>query len=500
MNTYWGDLHNHCAASYGRGTPSRSLANARQQLDFCSVTGHAFWPDLPMDLVEQDSIIGMHLGGFAKLQHFWPELLRTVNQANEPGCFVTFPSYEWHSMQYGDHNCYSRDGVLPLLDAQSPAGLAAVLSKVGCEAMVLPHHIGYARGFRGLDWDSFDAARSPLVEIFSNHGSGEADDAGYEYHHSMGPRCGASLVREGLAAGHRFGFYASTDSHDSYPGHYGHGRVGVLADRLTRDAVWDALRNRRTIATTGARIVGEVQFGDAGIGGQTARRDAIPLYIRLEGTARFDKVELIQGDASGWVVQPLTVAPGRSAFDPGRHKVRIETGWGRGAERTAWEVSVDIEGGRLLGLEPCFRYSGYDNREQEPTEQITDQSESTAGWVCRSQPNPAGMGGGTHFAAGGTQSVILDMEANEDTRICVRANGRTLELSLPQLAQRSAATPIGGFGSPAVKVHRAIPAREFTFTCEKHFVPAAQAWGYVYIRAVQSDGQTAWVSPMWFEG
>ena len=47
MNPYFGDLHNHCAISYGHGPLAAALANAREQLDFCSITGHAHWPDMP---------------------------------------------------------------------------------------------------------------------------------------------------------------------------------------------------------------------------------------------------------------------------------------------------------------------------------------------------------------------------------------------------------------------------------------------------------------------
>ena len=43
---YWGDLHSHCAISYGEGDLENAIKRASQQLDFCSVTGHAFWPDI----------------------------------------------------------------------------------------------------------------------------------------------------------------------------------------------------------------------------------------------------------------------------------------------------------------------------------------------------------------------------------------------------------------------------------------------------------------------
>ena len=85
MNLYWGDIHAHCAVSYGNGTLERALNNARAHLDFCSITGHAFWPDMPMDLVTQNTVIGMHYGGFAKLRYYWKDVLAGLQAANQAG-------------------------------------------------------------------------------------------------------------------------------------------------------------------------------------------------------------------------------------------------------------------------------------------------------------------------------------------------------------------------------------------------------------------------------
>jgi len=181
MKFYWGDIHNHCSASYGNGTPDRALDVAKSHLDFCSITGHAFWPDMPMDLITQDKIIHHHLGGFNKLQYYWDELLEKQERAQVKGKFVTLPSYEWHSMEFGDHNCYFNAGKVPLIDGPTVAALAKKLKRRDPDFMILPHHVGYPRGYRGCNWDAFSDAISPLVEIYSNHGSGEADDSYYEY-------------------------------------------------------------------------------------------------------------------------------------------------------------------------------------------------------------------------------------------------------------------------------------------------------------------------------
>jgi len=39
---YYGDLHNHCGSSYGHGSLEDAYRNARLQLDFASVTPHAY--------------------------------------------------------------------------------------------------------------------------------------------------------------------------------------------------------------------------------------------------------------------------------------------------------------------------------------------------------------------------------------------------------------------------------------------------------------------------
>ena len=103
---YWGDLHSHCSISYGHGTAEQALLRARAQLDFCSVTGHAFWPDMPTDRSAYGEIIDYHEVGFARLARNWQQLLSLSERASDSK-FVAFPSYEWHSLEYGDHNVYS---------------------------------------------------------------------------------------------------------------------------------------------------------------------------------------------------------------------------------------------------------------------------------------------------------------------------------------------------------------------------------------------------------
>jgi hypothetical protein len=494
---YWGDIHAHCAVSYGSGTAARALDNARRHLDFCSVTGHAFWPDMPMDQLNDDWLVGKHLGGFAKLQYYWKDLLAELRRANRSGKFVTFPSYEWHSMRYGDHNCYFNSDAPDLLDAPDIEALVEALQRQAGAFMVLPHHVGYARGFRGANWNHFDERVTPLVEIYSNHGCGESDDAPYEYHHAMGARVGPSLVRRALLDGHRFGFYAGTDTHDGYPGHYGHGRVGVFAARLDRASIWEALTQRRTIASTGARIAADVTLGDAEIGRTIPLSRSSALRIHVEGTAPIDKVEIVEAAGRQCRVRRLPMPPIELRFSSGRHKIKVETGWGLEAAHD-WRVRVRVTDGRFLGADPCFRYSEYRGDEQRSCDRIVDATARQVEWVCRSRPNASGMTGGTHFNAGGTQAVVLDVEATSRTKLDLTCGDTSMTVPMTTLARQSAGTHIAGICSPEIKIHRAVPEREFRFQHREEYRPLAQRAGFVYLRITQTDGQVAWVSPIWF--
>ena len=152
-NLYWGDLHSHCSISYGHGTVEQALMRAKQQLDFCSVTGHAFWPDMPTDRAVYAEIIDYHNEGFATLARNWDRLIELQRTGTKDDDFIAFPSYEWHSLKYGDHNVYTATPELPLRDAPDLPALRKVASEA--QGITIPHHIGYRAGYRGINWDEY---------------------------------------------------------------------------------------------------------------------------------------------------------------------------------------------------------------------------------------------------------------------------------------------------------------------------------------------------------
>ena len=263
LKVFWGDVHNHCNVTYGHGDLADALAAARQQLDFVSVTPHALWPDIPGENDPRlNWVIGYHTEAFKRLRAGgYDKYLAAVEAANRPGEFLTFPSYECHSMEHGDHVALFRDFDAPLVECISVPDLKEKLKDYDC--YVTPHHMGYITGFHGYNWAAFREDRqTPFVEMFSRHGLAESDTGDYDYLHDMGPRIWEGSIQYGLEQGHKFGLMCSTDQHAGYPGSYGDGRIGVYAPALDRDAIWENMGKRHVCGVTGDKIKIDTRTGE----------------------------------------------------------------------------------------------------------------------------------------------------------------------------------------------------------------------------------------------
>ena len=139
LTPLWGDVHNHCDLSYGHGRFEDALARAALQLDFVSITGHAHWPDMPVDEPSVAHIVAFHVEGFARLRERWPDHFAALAAASRNG-FTVFPGYEIHSAACGDQTIVYRDlDPAPMILADSPAELKArTLRKAAEEGVFLP--------------------------------------------------------------------------------------------------------------------------------------------------------------------------------------------------------------------------------------------------------------------------------------------------------------------------------------------------------------------------
>jgi hypothetical protein len=311
LNLYWGDIHRSSTVSGGAASMAEHFRVARHELglqvfaicDNAVLTRdptkrRAFFGELTGPRSVTDGTTPLNLDNIHRVHTVdpqeWDELREMVEAYDEPGAFVPLLSYEWCSARYGDHNVYykSKEGDLhlPLTLPELHAGLG------DAECLVLPHHMGYARGRRGKDWNFHFPRRERLAEIFSLHGSSESP-SGCPLPLSnigMGANVPGSSLQEAWARGHKLGVLASSDCHGPPQEHI---LAGLWATELTREAIWEALWQRRTFGTTGAQRIEIALSADGFPMGSLYATDSDPVIrATVKGTQPLQQVEVIKNN------------------------------------------------------------------------------------------------------------------------------------------------------------------------------------------------------------
>lgn len=495
LNIYWGDLHCHSNLSYGEGDPEEGLKAAREHLDFATITAHAAWPDMPEEKGRLAWVRDYHKTGFAKARRGWPGLRQMMKRYRVEGKFIPFVSYEWHNMKYGDRTIVYRDldGALVLPDTLEE--LTAQLK--GRNAMIIPHHMGYQTGYRGMNWNYFTPELTPLVEISSKHGCSETDYAPYPMLHDMGPRVGGGTALAGLERGYHFGFIASSDNHSGFPGSYGEGRLAVYAKSLTARDLWEAFYDRRTYAATGDRIQLAFDINGQAMGRLLPNVKEKEISVRVHSEDFIEYVDIVR---NGVTIKRLNgVFPGSTSRREAMHvKFRVEWGWGEKAQMIAWNGECRISDGRILKVTPYFRGQlllaprqdhEKDQKPFTPIHQIRNLTDRSFDFRSYTYGNP-----NTRTPA--TCSAVVEAEMPINGRVRLNLNGKRGSYALAELLGSTQADFIRGWLSEAVQIHRAVPIEACNL--QHTFKDATADPAYYYARVVQYNGQLAWSSPIRF--
>ncbi|MDA0790232.1 MAG: DUF3604 domain-containing protein [Proteobacteria bacterium] len=284
---HWGDTHGHSGFAEGIGTPERFMEWAREdaRLDFVTHSEHDIWMD----------------------DREWQVLNDMVVKYSEPGRFVGYLGYEWTNQNTygGHHNVLFRD-----TDdrARKPVQFYPTLSALytglrqdyaTSDVLVIPH------AHQSGDYRQSDPDLAQLVEIMSQHGT-------FEW-----------FGRMYLSHGHEVGFIAASDNHLSQPGYtnasFGYlsqrgGLAAVLTNEGTRDGIFDAMKQLRTYATTGDRIIMDVSMNGTGMGQRAPFANRREISGRVIGTAPVDTISVIRNGVEIWRQDYLTDVD-RRGFD-----------------------------------------------------------------------------------------------------------------------------------------------------------------------------------------
>jgi hypothetical protein len=499
LNVYFGDIHNHCNIGYGHGSIEDSYRNARMQLDFTCVSVHAHWADMPKGEERLRHVVNYHEEGFRRSREAWPYVQEIVEANHKPENFISFLGFEWHSMQHGDRNILfngSQGEIIPAGTLEELHHGLRLLAGKGIEGFAIAHHIGYKQGYRGINWETFDPRFSPVVEVMSMHGASESSDAAYPFLHTMGPRDWKSTYHYGLQKGHLVGAVGSTDHHSAHPGSYGHGRMAVWADSLTRDGIWEAIKQRRTYALTGDRIELSFSLNGTPMGSLIPYEPDRNIEISFTGGDSIDYIEVLHNNrpVHRWNGQPPT-----GELKPDENlKVYVEVGWGEKGEHIDWEADLELVGGKILGVEPRFRGPEVVAPSQHASEKSSFSSWEKTGetgvrFSTRTWGNPT-------TTTSSTQGICLELAAiDHQSRIRANFNNKHVEISLMELIQGASSGYLGGFLTPAFRFHQAVNESAYRGSFSFHHHSEGEARDWYTVRVRQKNGQWAWSSPIWVE-
>ena len=491
-NLYWGDIHNHNSVGYARGSLERSYDIASSHLDFFCFTGHSQWhdhPDKPVEMKES------HLKGFEIFRENWPKVKQMANDNYFPGNFVSFIGYEWHSSKYGDV-CVIFPGseaeLAYLDDIRKVQDLAKQYN-----ALLLPHHPAYVEGRRGANWDVLDTDVSPVLEIYSEHGNAESDNARYRYlRHSMGPRYTRNTLQWLLNQGTKIGVVANTDDHLGYPGAYGEGLTAVYADDLSRESILEAIKARRTYGVSHDRIKLDFRINNHWMGESLPAAPKRNISVGVEGKDVIDRIEILRNNQVINRYHPID----RSVTSSGWERpvnIRVEFGWGPWgsydmARICDWLFDVYVENGELLEVTPCFQAGPFDEDRRNRIDNITNKGCHVQSYTSRNE---------AFQEVGPTNSIVLKLNGSPQTRLNVKLKKpgeMSITKTLSELNETSYVTATSHIASESLLIHRPVfedhYKASFEFTDELN----TDQLTWYYARVVQKNGSLAWSSPVWF--
>ena len=294
FNVYWGEIHGHTEMSDGSGGFEEMFRYARDEgrQDFAAAADHAcYFTD-----------------------NEWEWMQDIVNSYNERGDFVAVLGYEWAGRQ--GHRCiYARGRSLDLFRGMTCGEdtLDVVYEHFHNDENVVagPHHTG-ANG----RMEFHDPTVERFIEVYSMWGASDRIGAPKA---PLFPGANPLPAHEWLSRGAMLGFTGGGDCHEGKSGwtpddpdgqgsalhgfarqlRYRCGLTAALMPELRRRHLIDALRERRTWATTGARILLDFSASGVQMGSEGEARE-VEVRARVHGMQELRRLEIIRDGEVVW--------------------------------------------------------------------------------------------------------------------------------------------------------------------------------------------------------
>ena len=459
--TWWGDLHGQTRATVGTGTIEEYFAFGRE--------------------VALLDMMCHQANDFQVTDEEWQRLRREIDRFHESGRCVIFVGYEWSGMTPGggDRNVMFRGDVAALhrsshaeVDDMRDAATDCfpVTELFGQfagrdDVMLIPHIGGRYADIVGFH----DPSLEPVVEIYSDWGR-------FEW-----------LLADAMKQGYKVGFIANSDGHKGRPGasHPGASTFGayggltcVLAESLTRDAVFDAIKARRCYGVTaGQRIHVELNVNGLLMGSAGRAEGPVKVAGRAVGTGPIERVDIFRGLDLMRTVSPY--AP-ESFEGSNRYRVAWAGSRVRGRDRlTTWDGHVELSAGRFVTAATFAM--------ENPEKGIRERSDTRIAWVSTTTGDDDGI------------DVTVEAPANAVLRF--HSPVIQLEVTVSELADgQTRSFPAGGVDLRVFM--RRLPARGHTSELVFEHTDPSPVRGRCHpywIRVTQEDGTQAWTSPVYLD-
>jgi hypothetical protein len=477
LRSYWCDLHGQSEETIGTNSARELIEFARDRafLDGMSHQGNDFQITTP----------------------FWNELNKLTKEYNADGRFIVYPGYEWsgNTGLGGDRNVmFMTEGrqihrsshalVDDTADVATDSNSAEQLFDAlkGADCVVFAHIGGRYADIKM----AHDARIERAVEVHSDWGT-------FEW-----------LVQDALEQGYRVGILANSDGHKgrhgaSHPGASLFGAYGglscLLAPELTRAGLFDALRRRHHYATTGCRMVLDVNaaFGaearlyddDPNVGPTRERAgrrammgdivqsqaDTVELTIEAHASAPIERLEIRNG---------LDLLETWRPFDDATLGRRIRVIWegseyrGRGRQ-TIWDGGCTLAGNSVERFSPINMWN--------LDKKIMQIAPGELSWTALTTGGFGGFDAWLADARSGTLRI--------DTPLV------TCEVPIADIGREDLVFKAGGIGR-AIRLFR-LPDdnTERRLRLTRRITLKAQGDNALYVRLTQEDGHLIWSSPIY---
>ncbi len=478
---YWGDTHGQSDETLGTNSARDYFLFGRDKA-FLDVMGHQG-------------------NDFQISAEFWRDLNKLTRDLDQPGRFVCIPGYEWsaNTAVGGDRNVHFRhEG----------------------ETM---HRSSHAQIYQGSDRDDEATDAHTAVELFQRlsgrdcvvvaHVGGRYADIHFahdgrletavEVHSAWGTF--EWLLQDAFDANYRVGIVANSDGHKGRPGacypgasffgSYG-GLTCFIAPRLDRDAIFEAMRRRHHYATTGNRMIVDVDVttsGDAELflrdpavfdkpSSQRTRRlgmgdiarvsdEEVEVSVDVTGSAPIERVELYDADRLIECIRPF------SPSDLGaRVRLIYQGAEYRGRARTTnWDGELTIDGNEILRTTVINNWNLDRGLQHQDATSLTWKAVTTGNFGAIDIWLKHGLEGRISFetrhARGQRPIAAFGIE-----RHIFSAGGLDRAIKIVRLPERMT--------ERRVTFKRRISLREYGDT-------------RLYVRVTQEDGHRAWSSPIY---